>query len=167
MASQRKGRKNKKLVYSHRGMTLAFMRIFNNNITLEALNKLSRKTLAEHLGMEFTAIGDDYMEARMPVDHRTHQPLGLLHGGASVALAETLGSVAATCCIDTSTQFCVGLEINANHLKSVKEGFVKGKASPIHIGKKTQVWEIRILNETTGDLVCISRITIAVLEKKS
>lgn len=147
-------------------MTLAYMRIFDNNITLEALNKLSRKTLAEHLGMEFTAIGDDYIEARMPVDHRTHQPLGLLHGGASLALAETLGSVAATCCIDMTTQFCVGLEINANHLKSVKEGFVKGKASPIHIGKKTQVWEIRILNETTGDLVCISRITIAVLEKR-
>ena len=143
------------------------MRIFDNNITLEALNKLSRKTLAEHLGMEFTAIGDDFIEARMPVDHRTHQPLGLLHGGASVALAETLGSVAATCCIDTTKQFCVGLEINANHLRSVKEGFVKGKASPIHVGKKTQVWEIKIVNETTGDLVCISRITIAVLEKKS
>ena len=143
------------------------MRIFDNNITLEALNKLSRKTLAEHLGMEFTAIGDDFIEARMPVDHRTHQPLGLLHGGASVALAETLGSVAATCCIDTTKQFCVGLEINANHLRSVKDGFVKGKASPIHVGKKTQVWEIRIVNETTGDLVCISRITIAVLEKKS
>jgi 1,4-dihydroxy-2-naphthoyl-CoA hydrolase len=143
------------------------MRIFDNNITLEALNKLSRKTLAEHLGMEFTAIGDDFIEARMPVDHRTHQPLGLLHGGASVALAETLGSVAATCCIDTTKQFCVGLEINANHLRSVKEGFVKGTASPIHVGKKTQVWEIRIVNETTGDLVCISRITIAVLEKKS
>lgn len=143
------------------------MRIFDNNITLEALNKLSRKTLAEHLGMEFTAIGDDFIEARMPVDHRTHQPLGLLHGGASVALAETLGSIAATCCIDTTKQFCVGLEINANHLRSVKEGFVKGTASPIHIGKKTQVWEIRIVNETTGDLVCISRITIAVLEKKS
>ena len=143
------------------------MRIFDNNITLEALNKLSRKTLAEHLGMEFTAIGDDFIEARMPVDHRTYQPLGLLHGGASVALAETLGSVAATCCIDTTKQFCVGLEINANHLRSVKEGFVKGKASPIHVGKKTQVWEIKIVNETTGDLVCISRITIAVLEKKS
>ena len=143
------------------------MRIFDNNITLEALNKLSRKTLAEHLSMEFTAIGDDFIEARMPVDHRTHQPLGLLHGGASVALAETLGSVAATCCIDTTKQFCVGLEINANHLRSVKDGFVKGKASPIHVGKKTQVWEIRIVNETTGDLVCISRITIAVLEKKS
>jgi 1,4-dihydroxy-2-naphthoyl-CoA hydrolase len=116
--------------------------------------------------MEFTAIGDNYIEARMPVDHRTHQPLGLLHGGASVALAETLGSVAATCCVDNSTQFCVGLEINANHIKSAREGFVKGTAVPIHIGKKTQVWEIRIVNESTQDLVCISRITLAVLDKK-
>ncbi|HEX5170281.1 MAG TPA: hotdog fold thioesterase [Cyclobacteriaceae bacterium] len=143
------------------------MRIFDNNITLDALNKLSPKTLAERLGIEFSAIGDDYIEARMPVDHRTHQPLGLLHGGASVALAETLGSVAATCCIDATRQFCVGLEINANHIRSAREGFVIGKASPIHIGKKTQVWEIKIVNETTGDLVCISRITLAVLEKKS
>lgn len=142
------------------------MRIFDNNITLDSINKLSHKTLAEQLGMTFTAIGDDYMEARMPVDHRTHQPLGLLHGGASVAFAETLGSVAATCCIDTQTQFCVGLEINANHLKGVRDGFVKGRVTPIHIGKKTQVWEIRITNESNGDLVCISRITIAVLDKK-
>ncbi len=141
--------------------------IFNNNITLEALNKLSPKTLAEHLGIEFTAIGENYIEGRMPVDHRTHQPLGLLHGGASVALAETLGSVAAYCCIDNNTQFCVGLEINANHIKSVREGFVKGKVTPIHIGKKTQVWEIRITNETSGDLVCISRITVAILDKKN
>ena len=143
------------------------MMIFNNNITLEALNKLSPNTLAEHLGIEFTAIGDNYIEGRMPVDHRTHQPLGLLHGGASVALAETLGSVAATCCIDNHIQFCVGLEINANHIKSVREGFVKGKVTPIHIGKKTQVWEIRITNETSGDLVCISRITVAILDKKN
>jgi len=143
------------------------MRIFNNNITLEALNKLSPKTLAEHLGIEFTAIGENYIEGRMPVDHRTHQPLGLLHGGASVALAETLGSVAANCCLDSNTQFCVGLEINANHIKSVREGFVKGKATPIHIGKKTQVWEIQITNESSGDLVCISRITMAILDKKN
>jgi 1,4-dihydroxy-2-naphthoyl-CoA hydrolase len=142
------------------------MRIFNDNITLEAINRLSHKTLAEQLGMEFIAIGDDYMEARMPVDHRTHQPMGLLHGGASVAFAETMGSVAATCCINSQTHFCVGLEINANHLKGIRDGFVKGRVTPIHIGKKTQVWEIRITNESNGDLVCISRITIAVLDKK-
>lgn len=100
----------------------------------------------------------------MPVDHRTKQPYGLLHGGASVVLAETLGSVAAHCCVDADKQFCVGLEINANHLRSVREGFVYGTAQPLHIGKKTQVWEIRITNES-HQLVCISRITIAVLDK--
>jgi 1,4-dihydroxy-2-naphthoyl-CoA hydrolase len=142
------------------------MRVFNDNITLEAINRFSPNTLAEHLAMIFTAIGDDFIEARMPVDHRTHQPMGLLHGGASVAFAETMGSVAATCCINTQTHFCVGLEINANHLKGIREGFVKGRVSPVHIGKKTQVWEIRITNESNGDLVCVSRITIAVLDKK-
>lgn len=122
--------------------------------------------MVDHIGIEFTAIGDDFLEAKMPVDHRTHQPLGMLHGGASVALAETMGSVAATCCVDVTRQFCVGLEINANHLKSVRSGFVKGVTKAIHIGKKTQVWEIRIVNEQE-ELVCISRITLAVLDKKN
>lgn len=140
------------------------MGIFRKDITLEALNKLSKNTMAEQIGIEFTAIGDDFMEARMPVDARTHQPFGLLHGGASVALAETLGSVAAHCCVDATKQFCVGLDINANHVRGVKEGFVTGITKPIHIGKKTQVWEIRILNQK-GELVCISRITMAVLDK--
>lgn len=121
--------------------------------------------MVAHLGIEFTQIGDDFIEAKMPVDHRTHQPAGLLHGGASVALAETLGSVAATCCIDRTKQQCVGLEINANHIKSVRSGYVIGVAKPIHIGKKTQVWEIKITNEQL-ELVCVSRITIAVLDKK-
>ena len=141
------------------------MGIFDNRITLEALNGLSKNTLAERLGIEFTAIGEDFLEAKMPVDARTHQPLGMLHGGASVALAETMGSVAATACVDSSRQFCVGLEINANHIKSVTHGFVKGVTKPVHVGKKTQVWEIRILNEK-GELVCVSRITLAVLDKK-
>lgn len=101
----------------------------------------------------------------MPVDHRTHQPMGMLHGGASVTLAETLGSVAAMLCIDINKQFGVGLEINANHIRSVTQGIVKGVARPIHLGKKTQVWDIRISTET-GELVCISRITIAILDKK-
>lgn len=141
------------------------MSIFKQGITLEALNMLSKNTMAEQIGIEFTVIGPDFLEAKMPVDHRTHQPLGMLHGGASVAFAETMGSVAATCCVDITKQFCVGLEINANHIKSVKNGFVKGVAKPFHIGKKTQVWEIRISNEN-NELICISRITLAVLDKK-
>jgi 1,4-dihydroxy-2-naphthoyl-CoA hydrolase len=140
------------------------MGIFRKDITLDALNKLSKNTMAERIGIEFTHIGDDYLEATMPVDERTHQPFGLLHGGASVALAETMGSVAATCCVDMSKQFCVGLEINANHLKGVKDGLVKGTTKPVHIGKKTQVWEIRIHNQKE-ELICISRITMAVLDK--
>jgi 1,4-dihydroxy-2-naphthoyl-CoA hydrolase len=142
------------------------MGIFRKDVTLEALNKLSKNTMAANIGIEFTAIGDDYLEATMPVDARTHQPLGLLHGGASVALAETLGSVAATCCVDVTKQFCVGLEINANHLRGVRDGFVKGITKPIHVGKKTQVWEIRIHNQK-DELVCISRITMAVLDKNT
>ena len=141
------------------------MGVFKTIMSVDALNKWSANTLASHIGMEFTAMGEDFLEARMPVDHRTHQPLGLLHGGASVALAETLGSVAATLCVDGSKQFCVGLEINANHIRGVRSGFVKGVTKPIHIGKKTQVWEIHITTET-GELVCISRITLAVLDKK-
>ena len=140
------------------------MRIFKESATLESLNKWSRNTLAEHLGIEFVEIGDDFLVAQMPVNAKTHQPLGLLHGGASVALAETLGSVAATLCVDEN-KFCVGLEINANHLKGVRNGFVKGTTKPIHIGKQTQVWEIRISNDL-NELICISRITMAVLEKK-
>lgn len=142
------------------------MGIFKESTTIEALNKWSRNTLSEQLGIEFTAIGEDYLEARMPVDHRTHQPLGLLHGGASVALAETLGSVGATLCVDKTKQFCVGLEINANHLKGVRNGYVTGVAKPVHLGRKTQVWEIRITNELS-ELVCVSRITLAVLDKSN
>lgn len=142
------------------------MAIFKAGITPALLNRWSPNTLAEQLGIEFTVVGEDHLEARMPVDRRTHQPLGLLHGGASVALAETLGSVAATLCVDETRQYCVGLEINANHLKGVREGFVTGVTRPIHIGKKTQVWEIRITSEQ-DELVCISRITLAVLDKKS
>lgn len=141
------------------------MGIFREHIDVKALNGLSKNTLAEQIGIEFTAVGEDFIEARMPVDRRTHQPFGLLHGGASVALAETLGSVAATCCVDTSRQFCVGLEINANHIRSARDGYVTGTAKPVHVGKKTQVWEIRITNDA-NELVCISRITLAVLDKK-
>jgi 1,4-dihydroxy-2-naphthoyl-CoA hydrolase len=141
------------------------MSIFNSQLTLDLLNKMGINTMVSLLGIEFTAIGEDWLEAKMPVDARTHQPLGLLHGGASVALAETLGSVAATCCVDLKNQYCVGLDINANHIKSVKNGFVYGKTKPLHIGKKTHVWEIRITNEEK-ELVCISRITMAVIDKR-
>jgi len=132
-------------------------------LTLEKLNSLSANTLAANLGIEFTEIGNDYLTAKMPVDHRTHQPFGLLHGGASVALAETLGSVAAYCSVDQKLQYCVGLDINANHIKGVKSGFVYGTSRAIHVGKKTHVWEIKITNEQ-NELVCISRITMAVID---
>jgi 1,4-dihydroxy-2-naphthoyl-CoA hydrolase len=136
--------------------------MINQNITLEQLNALNKNTMGEFLGIEYTEIGTHHLCGRMPVDNRTRQPLGLLHGGASVVLAETLGSVAATCCVNRETHYCVGLEINANHVKSVRDGYVYGKASAIHIGGSTQIWEIRITSET-GGLVCISRITMAVL----
>ncbi|MGC3946667.1 MAG: hotdog fold thioesterase [Chryseolinea sp.] len=141
------------------------MGIFNSTATVADLNALAKNTIAEQLGIAFTLIGEDRLEATMPVDRRTHQPMGLLHGGASVTLAETLGSVAAMLCIDTTKQFCVGLEINANHLRSVTQGIVKGVTTPIHKGKKTQVWDIRIYTES-NELVCISRITMAILDKK-
>ncbi|MFB9862532.1 hotdog fold thioesterase [Rufibacter immobilis] len=134
------------------------------DVTLEQLNGWNKNTLGEHIGIEYTEIGEDYLVGRMPVDHRTHQPLGLLHGGASVALAETLGSVGATMFLDLEKQYCVGLEINANHIKSVRSGYVYGKATAVHVGRKTHVWEIRITSEA-GDLVCISRITMAVLDR--
>lgn len=141
------------------------MQLFRPDITPEKLNNLSANTMVEHLGIVFTEVGEDYIKGRMPVDHRTHQPYGILHGGASVALAETLGSVAAHCTVMHQNRFCVGLEINANHIRPVKEGFVTGTARPIHIGKRTQIWEIRLTTET-GELVCISRITLAILDEK-
>jgi 1,4-dihydroxy-2-naphthoyl-CoA hydrolase len=134
-------------------------------ITIQLLNQYSPNTLSAHLGIEFIEVGDDFISAKMPVDHRTHQPLGLLHGGASVALAETLGSVAAFCCVDQQLQYCVGLEINANHIKGVRSGFVIGTTRPVHVGKRTHVWDIRIVNEAQ-ELVCTSRITMAVIDKR-
>lgn len=139
--------------------------MFKKDLTINQLNNFSNNTLVSHLGIEFLEIGDDFLKAKMPVDERTVQPLGLLHGGASVALAETLGSVAATGMVDTSKQYCVGLEINANHIKSATSGYVYGVTRPLHIGKKTHVWEIKITNDQE-QLVCISRITMAVIDKK-
>lgn len=121
-----------------------------------------KNTLSEHLGIEFTEVGDDYLVARMPVDQRTHQPLKMLNGGASCALSETVGSMAANLCLDRSQFVALGLDINANHLKGVSTGFVFGKASPLHLGRRTQVWEIRITDEF-GSLICISRLTMAII----
>ncbi|MBY0434588.1 MAG: hotdog fold thioesterase [Cyclobacteriaceae bacterium] len=144
---------------------MASKKLFPHDLTIEQLNSFSRNTLVEHLGIVVTNLGDDFIEAKMPVDHRTHQPYGLLHGGASVALAETLGSVAAHCTLNDGNKYCVGLEINANHIKSVKSGYVVGTARPIHVGQRTQVWEIKITTEA-DELVCVSRITMAVIDKR-
>ncbi len=141
-------------------------RIFPEYVQLEALNEMGRGSMVEYVGIEFTDIGPDYLEAKMPVDHRTKQPLGLLHGGASVVLAETLGSVGATLLLELGKQYAVGLEINTNHIKSAKEGKVTGRATPIHIGKGTHVWSIESRNDN-DDLVSISRITMAILNHKN
>lgn len=139
--------------------------MFDKRIRVSHLQELGKNTMVEHLGIEFIEIGDNYISAKMPVDHRTHQPMGLLHGGASVALAETLGSVASSLLVDLSKNACVGIEINANHIKSAHSGFVIGKATPIHIGQKTHVWDIRITN-LNNTLICVSRLTVAVIDKK-
>jgi 1,4-dihydroxy-2-naphthoyl-CoA hydrolase len=140
-------------------------RIFPENLQLETVNELSKGCMLEHLGIEVTEIGPDYMLATMPVDHRTKQPLGLLHGGASAALAESMGSYASTFLLDLTKQYPVGLEINVNHIKSAKSGKVIGKATPIHIGGKTHVWNIEIKNEQ-DQLVAVSRLTVVILDHK-
>lgn len=137
---------------------------FYENINLSDFAHLGKNTLGEQLGMEFTEIGEDYIKGTMPVDHRTKQPYGLLHGGASVALAETLGSIGSALVVDQSKFNCVGLEINANHLRSVRDGFVTAIARPVHIGATTHVWDIRITDQR-DKLVCISRLTVAVIKK--
>lgn len=138
---------------------------FHKALTIADIQPLGKNTMGEHLGMIFTELGDDYLKATMPVDHRTKQPYGLLHGGASVALAETLGSVGAALTVDPEKMICVGQEINANHLRSVREGLVTGIAKPVHIGASSQVWEIKIYDEREK-LVCISRLTVAVLKNR-
>lgn len=140
------------------------MALWTLPVSPDALNALSRDTLVDQIGIEITEIGEDYVRGRMPVDKRTRQPYGLLHGGASVALAETLGSIAAGLAVAGSGSYVVGLEINANHLRAAHDGFVIGTARPLHVGRSTQVWEIRIENEA-GKLVCISRLTMAVVAK--
>lgn len=139
------------------------MSIWKKDTSIERLNKLSENTIIELLGIEYTLVGDDFIEATMPVDKRTHQPHGLLHGGASVVLAETLGSVAANLVVPAD-RVCVGLEVNANHIRSMKKGVVTGRAKALHIGYSTQVWQIEICNERE-QLVCSSRLTVAVIDK--
>jgi 1,4-dihydroxy-2-naphthoyl-CoA hydrolase len=138
------------------------MSIWKQSTDLDRVNAWSANTMMETLGIRITAIGDDWLQGTMPVDHRTHQPYGLLHGGASVVLAETLGSTAAMLTLDPAKELAVGLDINANHIRGVRGGSVTGTAKMLHIGRTTQVWEIRIESEE-GALVCISRITMAVI----
>jgi 1,4-dihydroxy-2-naphthoyl-CoA hydrolase len=136
--------------------------IWKTTPDIAAINRLTAQTAGERLGIEFTAFGDDWLSARMPVDRRTHQPAGLLHGGASVLLAETVGSLATWLCIDMESQQGVGLDINANHLRGVRSGWVTATAKPIHLGRTTHVWEIRIVDEA-DKLVCIARLTMSIL----
>jgi 1,4-dihydroxy-2-naphthoyl-CoA hydrolase len=142
------------------------MTVWRSLLTLQELNSGRDGTLVGHLGIEFTEIGADFIRATMPVDGRTRQPYGLLHGGASVALAETLGSTGAVMCVDTKEYQCVGQEINANHVRAARTGLVTGTARPVHLGGRTQVWTIDIVNEA-GKLACTSRLTVAVIRRGS
>jgi len=137
---------------------------FDPSITVPQLQALVPGTMGGAIGIELTEIGENFLKARMPVDERTIQPYGLLHGGASAALAETLGSVASAFVIDQTQYYCVGLEINANHIRGVRDGYVYGTATPLHLGKTTHVWDIRIYDEREK-LVCVSRLTVAILRR--
>ena len=142
------------------------MRIwYKKDLVIEDLLSVGKDTMGEFLGIEWTEIGDDFITARMPVDHRTKQPYGLLHGGASCVLSETIGSLASAMVVDHSKFVCVGLEINANHVRSAREGYVTGIASPLHLGSNTHVWDVRIYDEVKK-LVCVSRLTVAVIPRK-
>ncbi|WP_237057115.1 hotdog fold thioesterase [Microbulbifer sediminum] len=138
------------------------MGIWHHEASLDELNEMCNGCMPAHVGIEVTELGEDYLTATMPVDRRTRQPFGILHGGASVVLAETLGSIAANLVVDGKKFYCVGQEINANHLRPVAEGVVTGTTRPVHIGRSSQVWEIRI-TDPSGKLNCISRITMAVV----
>ena len=146
-------------------MTTGSKSIWRVQATPEQLVERARNTLAERIGIRVTEIGPDYLRATMPVNSHTHQPMGILHGGASVALAETVGSLAANLCVDIEKYVCVGQEINANHVRSTASGLVTGTARPFHIGGRSQVWGIEIRDEN-DKLVCVSRLTMAVVERK-
>ena len=142
------------------------MAIWKQSVDLDRINGWNVGSMVEHLGMRVTEVGDDWVRGTMPVDARTRQPFGLLHGGASVALAESLGSLGANLVLEVDKEMAVGLDINANHVRAVTGGLVTGTARPIHLGRSTQVWEIRIEDEG-GNLVCISRLTMAVVPRRS
>jgi 1,4-dihydroxy-2-naphthoyl-CoA hydrolase len=138
---------------------------FKKELSLSDFKELGKETMGHYIGIEWVAIGDNFISAKMPVDHRTKQPYGLLHGGASCVLAETIGSVASAMVIDHTKFYCVGLEINANHVRSAREGFVTGVATPLHLGANTHVWDIKIYDEQEK-MVCVSRLTVAVIPRK-
>jgi len=140
------------------------MKIWKTEIDLAIVNERGKNTMSDYLGIEFTEAGEDYLAARMPVDHRTRRPIGIMHGGASCVLAETVGSTAAQFCVDMAKHYCVGLDINTNHVRAVREGYVVGIAKPYHLGRSTQVWGIEIRNEE-GKLVSVTRLTMAVLDR--
>jgi len=141
------------------------MKIWQSEINLTIVTERAKNSMSDFLGIEFVEVGDDYLTARMPVNERTKQPIGIMHGGASCVLAETVGSTAAQFCVDKSKYYCVGLDINTNHVRSMREGFVIGVAMPFHLGKSTQVWGIEIKDEA-GKLVSVNRLTMAVLERR-
>jgi len=140
---------------------------FNKAMTIADIEQLGKNNMAEHLGMKFTEIGNNFIKGTLPVDHRTRQPYGLLHGGASAALAETLGSLASAFVIDPEKYICVGIEINANHVRGVRSGSVTGTCTAIHIGATTHVWDIRIQDNANEKLICISRLTVAILKNNN
>jgi 1,4-dihydroxy-2-naphthoyl-CoA hydrolase len=135
-------------------------------VSLDVVNAMNKNTLMESLGIECVEIGTNYVISRMPVDHRTHQPMGLLHGGASMALIESIGSMGSTLLIDLEKEAPVGLEINANHVSGVRSGFVKAIGKIIHAGKSTHIWQVDIFNEETNKLVCTGRLTVMIVPKK-
>lgn len=139
--------------------------IWLKDYKLDFLDTTRNKNMGAYIGIDFLEVGPDFLKAKMPVDHRTTQPFGIMHGGASCVLAETLGSVAAWMTIDPEKYRAVGLDINANHIRAVTKGFVVGTCTPLHIGKRTQVWQIDITEEATGKRVAISRLTVAIIEQ--
>jgi len=134
-------------------------------IPIEEINRFNKNTLMEVLGIECVELGEDYIVSRMPVDSRTHQPMGLLHGGASAALIESIGSMGSTLLIDLSKEAPVGLEINANHVSGVRSGFVKAVGKIVHVGKRTHLWQVDIFDEATEKLVCTGRLTVMIIQK--
>ena len=140
------------------------MGIWKTPITIKEISEIRESTMTAHLGIEFTEIGDDFLKGKMPVDHRTLQPFGIMHGGASCVLAETLGSVAGCYCVDIKKKIAVGLSLNTNHIRMVRDGYVYGIAKPVHLGAKTQLWEIDITDEE-GSLVSATKLTLIILDR--